>query len=112
MSVTAPSGFVASGVACGIKGDGALDLALVATEDGGAVPAAGVFTSNRAAAAPVEVSRAHLASSGGLASAVVVSSGIANAATGEQGVADAEKIGALAAGGLGASPSQVLLCQT
>ena len=44
MSVTAPDGFVAAGLACGIKASGALDLALVATDDGRTVPAAGVFT--------------------------------------------------------------------
>lgn len=112
MSVTRPSGFVASGVSCGIKSAGALDLALVATEDGAAVPAAGVFTTNLAAAAPVVVTRAHLVSTGGRASAVVVSSGNANAGTGDQGVADAERICALAADGLGVAPAEVLLCQT
>ena len=64
MSVTAPDGFVASGLACGIKASGARDLALVAV-GAGAVPAAGVFTANLAAAAPVQVSRAHLAATGG-----------------------------------------------
>lgn len=112
MSVTGPAGFVASGVACGIKREGSLDLALVATTDGSAVPAAGVFTTNRAAAAPVVVTRANLASSGGRASAVVVSSGNANAATGDQGIADAERICALAAQGLGVASEKVLLCQT
>ena len=44
MSVTAASGFVASGVAAGIKADGRTDLSLVATTDGRPVPAAAVFT--------------------------------------------------------------------
>ncbi len=82
VSVTAPAGFVAAGVACGIKVSGAADLALVATDDGRPVTAAGVFTSNLAAAAPVAVSRAHLEASGGRAAAVILSSGNANAATG------------------------------
>ena len=112
MSVTAPTGFVASGTACGIKPSGALDLALVATDDANSVPAAGVFTANLAAAAPVVVSRLHLASSGGRAAAVVVSSGNANAATGERGIGDAERICALAADGLAVAPSDILLCQT
>ena len=67
MSVTAPAGFAAAGVACGIKASGALDLSLVATDDGAAVPAAGVFTTNLATAAPVQVSRRHLAETAGRA---------------------------------------------
>jgi glutamate N-acetyltransferase/amino-acid N-acetyltransferase len=112
MSITAPAGFVAAGTSCGTKRSGELDLALVATDDARAVPAAGVFTTNLAAAAPVVVSRAHLKSRGGHAAAVVVSSGNANAATGLQGLADAERICALAGGGLGVEPSEVLVCQT
>jgi len=111
VSVTAPQGFVASGVACGIKASGAPDLALVATTKG-AVPAAGVFTANLAAAAPVQVSRAHLAVSGGRAAAVVLSSGNANAATGAPGVAGAERMCALVGEGLGVAGAEVLVCQT
>ena len=72
-------------MASGIKASGALDLALVATDDGAPVPTAATFTSNLAAAAPVQVSREHLGSTGGRSSAVVVSSGNANAATGGAG---------------------------
>ncbi|MEZ5136393.1 MAG: bifunctional ornithine acetyltransferase/N-acetylglutamate synthase [Acidimicrobiales bacterium] len=85
MSVTAPAGFVAAGVACGVKASGALDLALVATDDARPVPAAGVFTRNRMTAAPVLVSRHHLDATGGHAAAVVLNSGNANAATGAPG---------------------------
>ncbi len=105
-------GFVASGVACGIKEGGAPDLALVATADGRPVPAAGVFTSNLAAAAPVQVSRAHLAATGGYASAVVINSGNANAATGATGREQAEQTCALVAEGLGCRPEEVLVCST
>ena len=70
MSVTAPAGFVAAGIACGIKESGAPDLAVVATADGRAGVSAAVFTSNRAVAAPVMVSRRHLAATGGRAAAV------------------------------------------
>ena len=52
MSVTAPKGFRAAGVAAGIKGSGALDLALV-VNDGPQYAAAGAFTSNKVKAAPV-----------------------------------------------------------
>ncbi|HXQ58710.1 MAG TPA: bifunctional glutamate N-acetyltransferase/amino-acid acetyltransferase ArgJ [Acidimicrobiales bacterium] len=112
MSVTEPRGFVAAGMACGIKASGAPDLALVATVDGDAVAAAGVFTSNLAAAAPVQVSRAHLAATGGRAAGVIVSSGNANAATGDRGKADAERMCALVGEGLGVSATGVLICQT
>ena len=112
MSVTAPRGFRASGTACGIKASGELDLALVAVDGPDAVPAAGVFTSNLAAAAPVQVSRAHLASTSGRAAAVVLSSGNANAATGAAGRADAARMCALVAKDLGVAPEEVLVCQT
>ncbi|MHB8682058.1 MAG: bifunctional glutamate N-acetyltransferase/amino-acid acetyltransferase ArgJ [Acidimicrobiales bacterium] len=112
MSVTAPRGFVAAGVACGIKASGNTDLALVATDDGAPVPAAGVFTANLAAAAPVQVSRRHLEHTGGRASAVVLSSGNANAATGAAGVATAERMCELVGQGIGAPAETVLVCQT
>jgi glutamate N-acetyltransferase/amino-acid N-acetyltransferase len=112
MSITAVPGFVAAGVACGIKDSGESDLALVATADGAPVPAAGVFTQNLVVAAPVVVSRRHLAATGGRAAAVVLSSGNANAATGEQGEADAETMCALSAAGVGCTPDEVLVCST
>jgi glutamate N-acetyltransferase/amino-acid N-acetyltransferase len=111
VSVTAPQGFVAAGLACGIKASGAPDLALVASDVPG-VSTAGVFTSNMAAAAPVTVSRAHLEATGGHASAVILSSGNANAATGKRGLADAERMCALVGEGLGVSATDVLICQT
>jgi glutamate N-acetyltransferase/amino-acid N-acetyltransferase len=112
VSVVAAPGFVANGVACGIKASGDKDLSLVATADGAPVAAAGVFTQNLVAAAPVVVSRRHLAASGGRAAAVVVNSGNANAATGPQGEADAERATALVAGALGCGPEHVLVCST
>lgn len=111
MSVTAPAGFRAAAVAAGIK-SGGLDLALLATEDGRPVPAAAVFTSNKAAAAPVRVSREHIARSGGKAAGVVINSGNANAATGAEGHATAEATAALLARHLGARPEEVLVCST
>jgi glutamate N-acetyltransferase/amino-acid N-acetyltransferase len=112
VSVVAPAGFVASGVACGIKPSGDRDLALVATDDGRAVAAAGVFTQNLVVAAPVVVSRRHLAATGGRAAAVVLSSGNANAATGARGEADAAAMCALTAAEIGAQPDEVLVCST
>ncbi len=112
MSVTGPAGFVAAGGVAGIKPGGTPDLAIVATADGRPVPAAGVFTSNLAPAAPVIVSREHLAASGGLAAGIVLTSGNANAANGAAGREAAELLCALAAEELGAAAEHVLVCQT
>jgi glutamate N-acetyltransferase/amino-acid N-acetyltransferase len=112
VSVTAARGFVAAGGAIGIKSGGVPDLAVVATAHGRAVPAAGVFTQNLAAAAPVQVSRAHLAATGGSAAGVVLSSGNANAATGPAGVEAAEALCRLTAVAIGASTEEILVCQT
>ena len=109
MSVVAPKGFVANGVACGVKASGDKDLALVATADGQPVSAAAVFTQNLVAAAPVVVSRRHLAATGGRAAAVVVNSGNANAATGAPGEADAEATTAAVAEHLGCAADEVLV---
>lgn len=111
MSVTRPKGFIASGISCGIKDSGAPDLALVATS-GKAVPAAAVFTTNRATAAPVQVSKRHLASTSGMARAVVLNSGCANAATGEPGIAAALLTCERLAKALGANAEEVLVCST
>jgi len=110
VSVTAATGFVAGGLACGIKDSGAPDLAVVATDDHAPVPAAAVFTSNLAQAAPVQVSRAHLADP--RAAAVVLSSGNANAATGEAGRSDARRMCQLVGEGLDAFATDVLVCST
>jgi glutamate N-acetyltransferase / amino-acid N-acetyltransferase len=112
MSITSPQGFVASGVPCGLKASGDPDLSLVATSDGRPVPAAAVFTTNKAAAAPVQVSRNHLAVTAGRAAAVIINSGNANAATGARGVAHAERMCALTAEGLSCQAAEVLVCST
>jgi glutamate N-acetyltransferase/amino-acid N-acetyltransferase len=85
MSVTAPRGFRASGVAAGLKSSGARDVALV-VNDGPDAAAAGVFTTNRVKAAPVLWSQQVLR--GGLLRAVVLNSGGANACTGAPGFQD------------------------
>ncbi|MBX3283850.1 MAG: bifunctional glutamate N-acetyltransferase/amino-acid acetyltransferase ArgJ [Acidimicrobiales bacterium] len=112
MSVTAPKGFVAAGVAAGIKASGDPDLSLVATADGRPVPAAAVFTDNKMTAAPVLTSRSHLERTGGRAAAVILNSGNANAATGAPGRADAQAMCATTAAGLGCDPHEVLVCST
>ncbi|WP_329153437.1 bifunctional glutamate N-acetyltransferase/amino-acid acetyltransferase ArgJ [Streptomyces anulatus] len=85
MSVTAAQGFVAAGIAAGIKESGNPDLALV-VNNGPRRAAAGVFTSNRVKAAPVLWSEQVL--KGGEVTAVVLNSGGANACTGPQGFQD------------------------
>src|SRR4051794_33393526 len=112
MTVTAPEGFVASGIACGIKDSGASDLSLVATADGKAVSAAGVFTQNKAQAAPVLVSKAHLAATNGRSAAVILNSGNANPATGAEGQAHAERMCTLTAEHLSCRGDEVLVCST
>ena len=115
MSVTAARGFRAAGVRAGLKASGKPDLALV-VNDGPLDTAAGVFTTNRAVAAPVVWSRRLLAGHGrgepGRARAVVLNSGSANACTGEQGLRDTEATAACAAGLLRTEPGQVLVCST
>ena len=103
-------GFVAGGLASGIKESGAPDLAMVATVDGRRSPAAGVFTTNLVAAAPVQISRRHLAD--GRAAAVVLNSGNANAATGERGAPTRGGCASSPAEALGCATTDVLVCST
>lgn len=108
--VTAPAGFRAAGLHCGIKASGKKDLALLVSDT--PATAAAVFTTNMAQAAPVLVSQEHLAASGGRARAVVTNSGCANACTGPQGLADAREMTVLTAQGLGCDPRDVLVAST
>ena len=91
--ITAPQGFRAAGIHCGIKKPGLLDLALVVSEQSG--PIAGVFTQNQVVAAPVIVDRLHLRQ--GIGQAILVNSGNANACTGAKGLAAAKKTATLVA---------------
>jgi glutamate N-acetyltransferase/amino-acid N-acetyltransferase len=107
MSVTAASGFAASGVHAGIRRSGP-DLAIVRST----APAVGaaVWTTNRVLAAPVLVSKEHLARAE--PQAVVINAGVANAATGAAGLADAERIAADAAARLCLAPEEVVVLST
>jgi glutamate N-acetyltransferase/amino-acid N-acetyltransferase len=111
-SLATPRGFRAASVASGIKkATGALDLALIFSE----VPqttAAGVFTTNLAAAAPVVLSRRSLQESRGQARAVVINSGNANACTGAEGLSVAEQTAVAAATLLDVAPEQTLVAST
>jgi glutamate N-acetyltransferase / amino-acid N-acetyltransferase len=102
-------GFRAAGVACGLKGEGATDVGLLAC-DADEVRSALALTRNAAAAAPVRVCREEC-DQGGLR-AIAVNSGNANAATGEQGYRDALAMRDAAAEGLGVEPRSVAVAET
>jgi len=107
--VTAAAGYRAAGVACGIKANGGPDIALLVSET--PASAAAVFTTNVAQAAPILVSKEHLAREG-RASAVVVNSGCANACTGADGLAHARDMTRLTAAAVGCAPHDVLVAST
>jgi glutamate N-acetyltransferase/amino-acid N-acetyltransferase len=110
MSVTAPKGFKASGIAAGLKANGNPDVALVVNE-GPDATAAGVFTSNRVKAAPVLWSQQVV--KGRAVRAVILNSGGANACTGPAGFQDTHRTAEYVAarlGGMGAG--QVAVCST
>ena len=116
-SICAPRGFKCAAVFCDIKklgtGKGSEkgrkdDLALIASDVPAAV--AGMFTTNQVCAAPVKISRQHAAAR--FASAIVVNSGNANAATGQQGIKDARQMTRLAAKALSLNERSVLVCST
>jgi glutamate N-acetyltransferase/amino-acid N-acetyltransferase len=109
-SVTSPAGFRAGSVAAEIKYPDRPDLTLVVSER--PCPAAGVFTQNQVAAAPVLVSRANLEAERTAIRAVAANAGNANACTGEQGLADARAMAEEAAAVLDCAPEQVLLLST
>src|SRR5690606_14481686 len=109
VSVTAPRGFRAAGVAAGIKADGARDVAVV-INDGPSRAAAAVFTRNRVKAAPVLWSEQ--VAKGGRVRAVLLNSGGANACTGAPGFADAHTTAERTADALGDSAAEILVCST
>jgi len=108
--ITAPAGFRSAGVACGIKASGKLDLGLIASDT--TASAAAVFTTNKAVAAPVIVSREHLAATHGHARAMVVNSGCANACTGDAGMHVAQLMAAEVARALGCEAEEVVVAST
>ena len=107
MSVTAAKGFVAAGVHAGIRRDHK-DVALLHATS--RATGAAMWTQNRVLAAPVVVSKAHLELA--QPQAVVVNSGVANAATGTQGVADAIATAEHVAHALGLAKEEVLVLST
>ena len=111
-SLGTPKGFRGSAVASGIKkAAGALDLALFFSE-APETAAAAVFTTNRAAAAPVLLSRQNLKKSRGRMRAIIANSGNANACTGRAGMKVAEETVRAVAQCLGLGPQEVLVAST
>jgi glutamate N-acetyltransferase/amino-acid N-acetyltransferase len=88
----------------------ALDLTVIAAES--AASAAGIFTTNLAQAAPVQVSRQHLQRTDGWARAVVINSGCANACTGDDGLSHAIQMATSTAAAIGCRPEEVLVAST
>jgi glutamate N-acetyltransferase/amino-acid N-acetyltransferase len=116
-SIVAPIGFMASGVFCDIKklgtGKGSnkgqkRDLALIVSEAPAAV--AGMFTTNQVCAAPVKICVERMKR--GIAQAIVVNSGNANACTGKQGIKDAKAMAEILANELGISAEKVFVGST
>jgi glutamate N-acetyltransferase/amino-acid N-acetyltransferase len=108
--VTAPAGFRAAGVWCGIKPSGKLDLSLLVSDH--PASAAGVFTTNLAQAAPVVLSREHLSRSAGTGRAIVINSGCANACTGQDGREHARLMADYTAASVGCGVTAVLVAST
>jgi glutamate N-acetyltransferase / amino-acid N-acetyltransferase len=106
--LTIPRGFRASGVKAGLKASGSLDLAVLAADHPCA--AAGTFTTNRVCAAPVKWCRELLPADS--IRAIAINSGNANAATGEQGLANARRTAVRVAELLGCKPEEVLVAST
>jgi glutamate N-acetyltransferase/amino-acid N-acetyltransferase len=109
LSVTAPLGFRAAGVAAGLKPSGQPDVAVV-LNDGPSRSAAAVFTTNRVQAAPVTWTRQVV--TGGRVRAVVLNSGGANACTGPAGFQDTHATAEHLAAAIGDSAGEIAVCST
>ncbi|GAG00918.1 unnamed protein product, partial [marine sediment metagenome] len=107
-TITAPKGFLAAGLHCGVKKSGKSDLALLACPTG--AKAAAVFTTNKVVSAAVQVCKKHVKSAS--ISAVVVNSGNANTCTGKRGLANAVKMCAETAKRIEIDPHNVLIAST
>ncbi len=107
-TITAPKGFLAAGIACGIKQSGDLDLGLIIcpTE----ATAAAVFTTNKVVSAAVDICRQHAKSA--KISAVVVNSGNANTCTGQKGINDAIAMCKTTADLTDSKPNEILVAST
>ncbi len=104
--ITAPCGFLAGGINCGIKKN-SLDLCMVVSEKNATV--AGCFTTNTMKAAPVLLCQQHIRNK---CKAIVINSGCANACTGTDGYNNAMAMANITAQQFGADPSEILVCST
>ncbi len=103
-----PGGFEFTGIACGIKPSGKLDLAVISSQT--PCVAAGVYTQNIVRAASIEWNQQLTPTEG--FKALVINSGNANACTGQRGIDDNQTIAAIAAKHLDADENQVLVLST
>ena len=107
--VTAPKGFLASGIHCGLKKNNLkLDLALIYSE----IPAnaAGVYTKNKVKGAPIYITKEHLSNK--KAQAIIINSGNANTCTGDDGLSKAKRMAELQGKILKLKTSDVLVAST
>jgi glutamate N-acetyltransferase/amino-acid N-acetyltransferase len=107
-TITAPKGFLAAGVKCGIKKSGKYDLGLIVCPTG--AKAAAVFTTNKITSAAVQISKKHIISA--TIYGVVVNSGNANACTGQKGSDNAIRMCAKTAKYIKTSPHNILVAST
>jgi len=108
--ITVPEGFVAAGVACGIKTSGREDLAIIAAERDASV--ALMTTRNQVVGEPVKWCRKLLPRGCGTARGIVINAGCSNVCTGPAGFRDAETMAALTARRLGTVREKVLVAST
>ncbi|MFI5358749.1 MAG: bifunctional glutamate N-acetyltransferase/amino-acid acetyltransferase ArgJ [Halanaerobiales bacterium] len=106
--ITAPEGYKAAGMACGIKKSGKKDLALIYSEN--TATGAALFTTNLFKAAPLLLSMEKIRDNG--IRAILVNSGNANSCTGEQGLADARELTVYLAEKLGIDADEVYMSST
>lgn len=107
--ITAPQGYFATGVACGIKQNGEKDLAIICSEDVAAT--AGVFTNNKVKGHSLKLTMQRVRDNG-YATALIINSGNANACVGDKGDADAREIASKAAELLDCRSDEVLVAST
>ncbi len=108
MALSLPKGFLYAGATSGIKTDGKMDIALIYSE--APAVAAGLFTTNAIKAAPVVVSAAQLKR--GKKRIIIANSGIANAATAQDGIKDVHEVIQAYAGGFSVRPEEILVAST
>jgi glutamate N-acetyltransferase/amino-acid N-acetyltransferase len=107
-TVTAPKGFLAAGIGCGIKQSGKKDIGLICCPTG--AKAAAVFTTNKVVSASVTVCKQHIKTA--VTEAVIVNSGNANTCTGTLGLNNAVSICKATAELVDAKANQVLIAST